>query len=274
MGAAMARTMAKAGLDVRVWNRTRAKAEPLAADGVTVATSPAAAVRDADVVVTMLTDLRAVLDAMRAAAPGLSAGQVWLQTSTVGVAAVAELVEFAAAHDLDLVDAPVLGTRAPAEAGQLVVLGAGSERARQRVAPVTDAVGRRTVWLDTDPASAAASKLKLVLNSWVLATTTGVAEAMALAEGLGLDSGLFADTVAGTTLFSPYLKIKSDVILEGAYPADFALATAGKDADLIVAAARAAGVRLDMANAVAERFRRGVAQGLGDMDMAATFLVS
>ncbi|PBC76743.1 3-hydroxyisobutyrate dehydrogenase [Streptomyces sp. TLI_235] len=274
MGAGMARSLCRAGLDVRVWNRTRSAAEPLAAAGAAVAADPAGAVRGADVVITMLTDGPAVLEVMSATTEGLAAGQVWLQTSTVGPTAFAPLAAFAAAHGLDLVDAPVLGTRRPAEAGRLLVFAAGSERARTASVHALAAIADRTVWLAGDAAGAAASRLKLVVNSWVLATATGAAEAIALAEGLGLDRTVFAETVAGGGLDSPYLQGKAAAVATGDFSPAFGLATAAKDARLIAAEAQAAGLRLDMAAAVAARFARAVEQGHGGKDLAATYLVS
>lgn len=274
MGAGMARSLRRAGLEVRVWNRSQEKAEPLAEAGATVAATPAEAVLDADVIITMLTDGPAVLAAMNAAQAGLTDGQVWLQTSTVGVSAATELAAFAEANGLDLVDAPVLGTRQPAEAGQLLVFAAGSDRAREQAAAALEAVAARTVWLDTDPASAAATRLKLVVNSWVLATVTAAAEAISLAEGLGLEKGLFARTIAGGGLDSPYLQAKAAAILSGDFSPNFGLATAAKDAQLILRDAESAGVRLDMLAAVAERFQRAVKEGHGDKDLSATYLVA
>ena len=274
MGAGMARSLRRAGLEVRVWNRTSERAEPLAQSGAIVAATPAEAVRDADVIITMLTDGPAVLAALNAARAGLSDGQVWLQTSTVGVSAAEELAAFASANALDLVDAPVLGTRQPAEAGQLLVFAAGSDRARELGAAALDAVAARTIWLDTDPAGATATRLKLVVNSWVLATVTAAAEAISLAEGLGLDKAIFSSTIAGGGLDSPYLQAKAAAILSGDFSPNFGLATAAKDAQLILHDADTAGVRLDMLAAVSERFQRAIKEGHGDKDLSATYLVS
>jgi len=274
MGAGMARSLRRAGLEVRVWNRTSERAEPLAQSGAVVAATPAEAVRGADVIITMLTDGPAVLAALNAARAGLSDGQVWLQTSTVGVSAAEELAAFASANALDLVDAPVLGTRQPAEAGQLLVFAAGSDRAKELGAAALDAVAARTIWLDTDPAGATATRLKLVVNSWVLATVTAAAEAISLAEGLGLDKAIFSSTIAGGGLDSPYLQAKAAAILSGDFSPNFGLATAAKDAQLILHDADAAGVRLDMLAAVSERFQRAIKEGHGDKDLSATYLVS
>ncbi|MFI2424474.1 NAD(P)-dependent oxidoreductase [Streptomyces sp. NPDC018955] len=275
MGAAMARNLLRAGHTVRAWNRTRAKAEPLAADGAHIAGTPAEAVESADVVLTMLYDGRATLETMRQAAPALRGGTVWAQSATAGVEGVAELAGFAREHGLLFYDAPVLGTRQPAEAGQLTVLAAGPAEGRDRVTPVFDAVGARTVWTGEDGATAGATRLKLVANSWVLAATTAAGEALALAEALDVAPDGFFDLIAGGPLDMGYLRAKARMILDGRLtPAQFAVTTAAKDARLIVRAGEQHGVRLDVAAASAERFERADAQGRGDEDMAAAYYAS
>lgn len=274
MGAAMARNLCRTGHAVRVWNRTRAKAEPLAADGALVADSPADAVRGAAVVLTMLYDGPAALETMTAAAPGLAPGTVWLQTTTVGPEGLTPLAELADAHGLVFVDSPVLGTKGPAEQGKLTVLGAGPEDARNTVTSVLQAVGERTLWVGDDGASGAATRLKLVCNSWVLTLTHGTAETLALAKGLGVDPMSFLDAVAGGGLDCGYLRVKGAAILQEDYTANFALTTAAKDARLIVAAGAAEGVRLDVAQAGVNRFARAEEQGHGAQDMAATYFAS
>ncbi|MFD5317823.1 NAD(P)-dependent oxidoreductase [Streptomyces sp. NPDC127098] len=272
MGAPMARNLCRAGHDVRVWNRTGSKAEPLAADGATVAGSPAEAVEGAGVVLTMLHDGAATLAAMRSATPGLAEGAVWAQSSTVGTEGLDDLVVLAAEEGLTLVDAPVLGTRQPAEAGELTVLAAGPPAAREPLAPVFSAVGSRALWVGDEVG--AASRLKLVCNSWVLAVTHGTAEALALAKGLGVDPEDFLGAVAGGALDLPYLRVKAAAIRSGELAPSFTVDTAAKDARLILAAAESAGVRLDLAAAGADRFRRASAQGHGGEDMAASYFAS
>ncbi|MFD8201875.1 NAD(P)-dependent oxidoreductase [Streptomyces sp. NPDC059701] len=275
MGAAMARNLARAGLAVRAWNRSRDKAEPLAADGVHVAGSPEEAVRDAGVVLTMLYDGPAALDVMRRAAPGLRPGAAWVQSTTAGLDALADLAAFAREHGLVFFDAPVLGTRQPAEAGQLLVLAAGPADARDTVAPVFDAVGSRTVWTGEDGAAGSATRLKLVANSWVLAATGAVGEVLALSQALGVDPDGFFDAIAGGPLDMGYLRAKAALIRDDALtPAQFAVTTAAKDARLIVEAGERNGVRLDVAAATAERLERAAAQGHGDEDMAAAYFAS
>jgi 3-hydroxyisobutyrate dehydrogenase len=268
MGAGMGRNIVGAGLPLRVWNRTQAKAKALESAGAVVAASPADAVRGADVIVTMLADADTVSDAMTQAAPGLHAGQVWAQTSTVGVAGIEQLGEFASDHGLIFVDSPVLGTREPAEQGALMVFAAGPDDARERVQPVFDAIGRKTVWLGE---AGAASRCKLVVNNWVLALTTGTAETLALARGLDIDPDLFLEAVSGGPLDCRYMQTKAAAIIKDDFTPSFSVDLAGKDARLIVAAGQAAGLRVDVAEAAAAKLGRAAELGLGEKDMAASY---
>ncbi|WP_300009770.1 NAD(P)-dependent oxidoreductase [Pseudonocardia sp.] len=271
MGAGMGHNMLGAGLPLRVWNRTADKARGLADAGAVLAAEPAEAVAGADVVVTMLGDGQHVRSVMERAAP--RAGQVWAQMTTAGIDQGA-LLDLADAYGVLFVDAPVVGTRQPAESGQLLVLAAGAPQARGIVQPVFDAVGRETRWLGEDPAGLAASRLKLVVNSWVLAITAATGETLALARGMAVDPQQFLDAVGGGPLDLPYLQAKAAAILAADWTPNFSVANAAKDADLIVAAARGAGVTLDVAAAAADRYRRVADAGHGDADMAAAYLAS
>jgi 3-hydroxyisobutyrate dehydrogenase len=128
------------------------------------------------------------------------------------------------------------------------------------------------MWLAAE--AGAASRLKLVVNSWVLALTTGAAEALALAKGLDIDPRLFLQLVSGGPLDSRYLQAKGSAILAGDFSPNFTVELAGKDARLITEAADSAGIRLDVAPAVAGRFRRAAELGHASEDMAATYLAS
>jgi 3-hydroxyisobutyrate dehydrogenase len=270
MGVGMARNIAAAGMELRVWNRTHEKAEPLA-DVATVADSPAAAVRGADVVVTMLFDHEAVTDTMRQAAEALGGdgdGVVWLQTSTVGVDGAERLGELAEELGVVYVDAPVLGTKKPAEDGALVVLASGPADARDRIDPVLDAIGSKTIWVGE---AGGGSRLKMAANAWVFTVVEGVAESLALTRELGLDPRLFLESVAGGALDAPYVQLKGGAMLDDRLDPAFGLANALKDAGLIVAAAESAGLELALMPGVRDHFARGVDQGLGDLDMAATY---
>ncbi len=269
----MARNLASAGHDVRAWNRSRDKAQPLTHDGVTVADSPEEAVRGAQAVVTMLHDGEAVRQVMASAVAGAEQGAVWLQATTVGLDDLDDLASLAREHGLKLFDSPVLGTRGPAEAGELVVLAAGPKEGRDRAAAVFDAVGSRTTWTGETPG--AATRLKLVANSWVIAVTAAAGETLSLAEGLGVDPDDFLAAIEGGPLDMGYLRAKTGLIRDGGLsPAQFAVTTAEKDARLIVGAGDGAGVRLDVARAAADRLGRAAALGHGDEDLAAAYYAS
>ncbi|WP_084076690.1 NAD(P)-dependent oxidoreductase [Demequina sp. NBRC 110057] len=272
MGAAMARNLIAAGHDVRVWNRTRERAEPLAADGATVAGSPAHAVAGADAVLTMLFDAAAVREVMAEATPAVPSGAFWIQCTTTSPEDVASLARLADDHGLAFVDAPVLGTRAPAEAGQLTVLAAATPAARPTATEVFDAVGSRTVWTGDDPAAASATRMKLVANSWVLAVNNAAGETTALAETLGVDLDDFLGLIEGGPLDNGYLRAKSGLIRDDALtPPSFAVDTAAKDAALILGVAATKRVRLDGIEAAEARLTRASAKGHGDEDMAAAY---
>ncbi|GAA2582597.1 NAD(P)-dependent oxidoreductase [Actinomadura fulvescens] len=274
MGAAMARNLLKGGHAVHVWNRTRTKAEPLSADGAVVAASPAEAVDGADVVITMLNDGAAVLAAMESAVPGLRSGQIWAQMSTVGLGALQPLAALASEHGLTFVDAPVQGTRQPAEEGRLVILAAGPDAARSALEPVFGAVGQKTLWLGTEGAEGAATRLKLAAVNYGIAMTSIIGESLALTKALGLDPALIGEVVTGGPMDSPYFQAKLRAILSDDFTPSFAVRNAEKDTRLITEAAAKAGVRLDMTEAAGERFRRALALGHGDEDMAASYFAS
>jgi 3-hydroxyisobutyrate dehydrogenase len=184
------------------------------------------------------------------------------------VAGADRLAATARAQGVPYVDAPVLGTRTPAERGELLVLASGPEELRERCRPVFDVVGSRTLWLG--PAGNG-SRLKLVMNSWVLALVTGTAEAMALAGGLGLDPKRFLDTIEGGALDVPYAHLKGGAMIKREFPSAFPLAGAAKDADLIAAAADAAGVRTFVADGARRALHAALDAGHGDDDVAAVW---
>ena len=273
MGRPMARNIAASGIEVRAWNRSREKAEPLAADGVRLADSPFDAAEGADVVLTMLSDSAAVLGTMggeQGAVGSMRPDAVWLQMSTIGEAGTAACIDLATQHGVAYVDAPVLGTKAPAEQGALVVLGSGPEDLRDRLRPVFDAIGQRTMWLGD---AGAGTRLKVVVNSWIVSVVEAGAETIALAEGMGVDPALFLEAIEGGALDLPYLRMKAKAIAERAFEPSFSLRLAAKDARLVQESAGERGLDLPVLDAIRRRLEEGVADH-GDEDVIATFLTS
>ena len=267
MGTGMARSLLRDGMTVRVWNRTAERAQPLAADGATVADSAAAACEGADAVLVMLFDTEAVRATLADAAPGLSADAVILQSSTVGTAGIAEIGRQAADAGWHLLDTPVLGTKQPAEQGSLVVLASGEPALRERAQPVFDAIGSRTVWAGDELGRASA--LKLACNSWVAALTAAAAQALVLARGAGLDPQLVLDALGNGPSDSPYLHVKGKSMIAGEFPPSFALDGVRKDLDLMAELAAGSGVGAPLLDSLRSIYGQASADGHGTDDIAA-----
>lgn len=263
MGAPMAANLARAGFAVRAWNRTAARAEPLATAGVRVAGSPEEAVAESDAIITMLADDAAVLElAPRVLRPGT----VWVQMSTVGADTVERCASLAARAGVRLVDAPVLGTVGPARDGTLLVLAGGDRDTVTRLSPLFSALASRVVHAG-DVGSA--TRLKLVLNMWSLSTVTVMAEAIALCEAAGTAPERFLECIAGGASDSAYARAKAELMRTRDYAPSARLALTAKDTALARDMGAGCGLTLPVVSAVAELMRQGVAAGHGDEDVAA-----
>lgn len=263
MGAGMARSLLRAGHEVAVWNRTVARAEPLAADGAVVAATVTEAVTGADAVLSVLFDADATLAVKPEITAALGAGAVWVQSATVGVPGIAALAEGVGA----IVDAPVVGTRKPAEDGTLTVLASGDPALLDRAAPVFEAIGARTVVAGHE--LGAATKLKLVCNAWVGTLMAGIAQSVEFARVLGVDPALFLTAIDGTPTGAPYAQVKGKAILAGDYATSFAVDGVVKDLDLMVEAAGATGFPPALLSTLRDLYAQVSEAGHGDDDMAA-----
>jgi 3-hydroxyisobutyrate dehydrogenase len=269
MGTPIAQNLLAAGFPVSVWNRTQARAAPLAEAGARLAPSPPEAVKDADVVLTMLADGAAVENVMSGtggALGSLSAGSVWIQMATIGVEWTERLAKLAAEHDIEFVDAPVSGSDGPAREGQLVVLASGPKGVEARLQPIFDVLGRSTLWLG--PAGQG-TRLKLVLNIWLATQVEAVAEAMALAERLGVDQGIFIETIADGPLGSPYAVTKGRGAIAHQFAPGFPLRLAFKDVGLALDAADQLKLDLPVTSALVPRWQEAIADGHADEDVSA-----
>ena len=272
MGSAMARNLLKSGIHVRAWNRSREKAEPLAQDGAQISDTPADAASGVDFLLTMLPDADVIEEAVEEGVlSALAEDGVWLQMSTVGEEGNERLAGLAAEHSVAYVDAPVLGTKQPAEQGQLVVLASGPEELRERSGRIFDVLGSKTVWLGE---AGGGSRLKLVLNNWLVGLLGVLAETVAFAEATGIDPEKFLETIEGGPLGLPYAQIKGTMMVEEDFPPSFSARLARKDAGLVLDAAEARGLRMGIAEAVAARFDEAIEAGHGEEDMAAVYQVA
>ncbi|MDT4931763.1 MAG: 3-hydroxyisobutyrate dehydrogenase [Pseudonocardiales bacterium] len=271
MGAAMARNLAAAGLSTTVWDRSPEATAPLTAAGVAVAASPQEAVADARVVITMLPTAEAVESVIVTGrvAEAFDRGAVWVQMGTIGIEATTRLeTELRRLRpDVTFVDAPVSGSKGPAEAGQLLILASGSPDAEPVVRPAFAAIGRKTVWLGE---AGKGTAMKIVVNAYMSAMIEAVAEALQLAGDLGIDSAALAEVIEGGPLDAPIAIAKLHKMQSGDYAPEFPLEWALKDVDLAVASA--AVDRLPLLEALARQWRSAVDAGHGRQDVSAARL--
>jgi 3-hydroxyisobutyrate dehydrogenase/2-hydroxy-3-oxopropionate reductase len=265
----MAGRLLDAGHEVVVWNRTAAKAGPLLDRGATVAASPRAAAGGVEATIVMVSDPAAlvevtegpegVLAGLASFASG-AAGRLLVQASTVGPSAAARLAE-RMPDGVDLLDAPVLGSIAEAEAGELRVFAGGGRAVFERWRPLLAVLGSPMLVGPVGAGQAA----KLVANSTLFAVLGALGEALALGHHLGLPREIVFEVLAATPL-AAQAERRRPAIESGDYPSRFALSMARKDADLIAQAAEGSGLRL------AEAARRWLADAEtgehGDQDYA------
>jgi 3-hydroxyisobutyrate dehydrogenase len=266
MGHAMATSMLRAGIPTIVWNRRPAATRDLAGLGAEAAETAAEAARRATIVVTMVTDTDAVFSIARdqGMLAALAPGATWVQMSTIGVAGIERVAAMVQAErpDVTLLDAPVSGSKDPAEQGQLTIFASGPEEARPRVAPLFDALGQRTIWVG---AVGAGSRLKLVNNTLVAFAAEAVATSVALAGRVGVETETVIEAVGGGPLVSPWQAAKLDRIAKGEFSAQFALSLALKDVRLALQAA--GDHRFPALACLADEWQQAVDQGLGDQDL-------
>ncbi len=267
MGAGVAGSLRRAGHDVTVWNRTRERAEPLADAGATVVDTPSEAVADAEVVLLTLFDTDAVVDVLEQAAGDAPEEAVWVQASTIGTAGTETVVQLAAKYDITLVEAMMLGTKAPAEQGKLTLLAAGPADVLDGLGSVFEAIAVKTVRAGEQVGQGTA--LKLAANAWIASITAATGQSLAIARSLGLDPALFLEAIDGSASDSPYAHTKGESMIEGTFPAQFALDGLRKDIGLITEAARAAGVSTVLLEALGRVYADASAAGHGGDDIAA-----
>ena len=266
MGHGMATSALRAGIPTIVWNRTPEPTHDLANRGAHVADSAADAARRAKVVVTMVTDADAVVSIARdqGMLGALAPGAIWVQMSTIGVAGIDRVAALVGAErpDVTLLDAPVSGSKDPAEQGKLTIFASGPEEARPRVTTLFDALGQRTVWVGP---VGAGTRLKLVANTWLALGAEALAASVALGRQLGLMTETVAEGLVGGPLVSPWQAAKLPRIATDDFSPQFALSLALKDVHLALQAA--ADDRFIALAALANEWDQVADEGLGREDV-------
>jgi 3-hydroxyisobutyrate dehydrogenase len=266
MGHAMATRAIGAGIPTIVWNRSPEATRDLADLGAEIAESAADAARRAAIVVTMVTDADVVLAIAKdlGMLAALAPGAIWAQMSTIGDGGMQRVVSLVNAErpDVALIDAPVSGSKGPAEEGQLTIFASGPESAGARLAPLFDALGRRTIWVGP---VGTGSKLKLVANTWLALGAEAVNVSVALAHQLGLKTESVIDGLGDGPLVSPWQAAKLPRIARDDFSVQFGLALALKDVHLVLE--DVGRERFPALASLADEWQAVVDLGLGESDL-------
>ena len=268
MGSAMAERLAEAGHQVTIWDRDADHARQAAQDGVAAATDAAAAVSDAAVVITMVTNGEAVRDVAERMLPAMRQDAVWVQASTVGADWADRLRALVDTHRVTTLDAPVSGSTGPARSGTLTWLVSGPASAIELARPVLDSLSERVIIAGE---AQQASRLKLVVNTWMTAATVAIADALAAADRLGVPRATLLEVIGHGPLEMPYALQKAQAMTDGDYTPGFPLELALKDIRLTE---QAEGIQPPLVHAVEERLARAVGAGYEQDDVAAVAAVS
>lgn len=266
MGAAMAQRLVDAGLEVRVWNRSPEKAERFAGTAATVAGSAAEAVEGVDAVLTVLFDADSVRSVADDVLPALAEGAIWIQSSTTGPTAAGELAGRAAEAGVRFLDAPVLGTKGPAEQGKLTALLAGDDADVEAVQPVLDAVSVKQLRVGRPPQ---ASALKIAANAWIATVTAGIGQSLTIAQRLGVDPALFLAAIEGSAVDTPYAQLKGRAVLDRDFAPSFEVTGLLKDVRL--AHAETPGIDPALLDALAGLYASAADAGHGEEDISAVW---
>jgi 3-hydroxyisobutyrate dehydrogenase len=271
MGSGMARNLVSADLATTVWDRSQEATEPLAAAGAEVAASAPEAVRGARVIITMLPTADAIESVIfdGGVAEAFPAGAVWAQMGTIGAEATIGFGEelARARPDVLYVDAPVSGSKGPADTGQLLILASGPPEAEPVVHPAFAAIGRKTVWLGQ---AGQGSKMKLAVNAYMSILIEGVAEALELASQMGIDPAKLDEAIAGGPLDAPIADAKLHKMETGDYAPEFPLQWALKDVKLALEAVD--GASLPLLITLSGQWQAAVDAGHGREDVSAARL--
>ena len=271
MGSRMAANLQKHGNDLVVFNRTRAKAEPLRKQGATVAESPAEVAAQTDVLFTMLSQPEAVAQS----AAGLDGFLVhlrpnttWIDCSTVNPSFSKEMAARAALRSIHFVDAPVSGSAPIAAAGKLVFWVGGEGPDVDKVRPLLLQLGTRIVHVGPTGSGTA---MKLVVNLLLGANMAAFAEALLLGESLGLPQRVIFDALSGMPQVPPFLMSKYKKIESGSYEAEFPLAWMQKDLHLAAVSGYETGAALPLTNSAKELYRLAMRHGHANDDFSAIY---
>ncbi len=273
MGAPMAARILKADYPLMVYNRTAAKAEPLAQLGAGIASSPRALAKKAEIIIAMVTGPEALFELLwgeEGAAAAFSPGQVFINMSSVSPSFTRELGKQLAPTGVSFIDAPVSGTKKPAEEGTLVILAAGKEEKVKELEPLFLTMGKKVIFCGR---AGQGSMMKMFINLLLGLMMTGFSEALNFGRLGGLELEAMLETVFSGAMNAPMFQIKSPNFRDRNHPAAFPLKHLTKDAKFILDTAYELGAPVPGGQMLLHLYRVGVAQGWGDEDISAIIKV-
>ncbi|MDQ6966338.1 MAG: NAD(P)-dependent oxidoreductase [Mariprofundaceae bacterium] len=269
MGQAMAANVLKKGYALSLYNRTPGKADELIASGARLAASPAQVAADSDVIILMLTGPEAV-EAVLEGNDGLLAadmdGKTIIQMSTVPQASPEKWAAQLAEQGITLIDAPVSGSKIPAEQGTLVILAGGPEQTVKAHEELLLSMGKKVIYCGE---AGSGSSMKLCINLLLGIMMQGLAEAVHLAEKSGLDAATLLDAVASGPLSCTLFGLKEEMLKTNTYPAQFPFKHMAKDMQFVMDAAIDCRAWLPLGNEIAGLFSASRNDAIQEMDFAA-----
>jgi 3-hydroxyisobutyrate dehydrogenase-like beta-hydroxyacid dehydrogenase len=269
MGTQMARRVLTAGFPLTVWNRSPERIDSLTSAGARAVETPKALAESSQVVITMVSDAAALGDVLRGDAgllAGLGAGSILVDTSTIGAAAAIEFAGAVRERGADWIDAPVSGSTALAEKGELTLMMGGDRDAIERAEPVLAAFSRKRFHLGGAGAGAA---MKLAVQAVLAVLNEAVAEGLVLAERAGIAREAAYDVFSGGAVAAPFVLYKRDAFVRPAdTPVAFTVDLMRKDLGLVLELAREAGIELAAVHAADEMLVRASDLDLGDDDFS------
>ena len=271
MGSRMAGNLQKAGYDLTVHNRTKEKAQDLLNKGAVWAASPAETAAKADIVFTMLANPDAVEASVfgdNGLLDGLSENSLWVDCSTVNPSYSKKLAKAAAEKGVRFLDAPVAGSKIPAENGELVFLVGGREEDLEEVRPMLEVMGKSVQYQGTHGSGIS---MKMLINLTLGQAMAAFSEAVTLGKAMGLDETKVVETLLNGATAAPFLQGKKDKILNDDYSAEFPLEHMQKDLHLVAQSAYENGVSLPVANMTKELYGLAKQTGKGELDFSAVY---
>ncbi|CAM8955939.1 unnamed protein product [Rhodiola kirilowii] len=269
MGTPMATNLLKAGCDVTVWNRTKSKCDPLISLGAKYKSTPEEVAASCDVTFAMLADPESAFDVATGtygAANGLSPGKGYVDVSTVDGATSKQIGEQIKKTGAMFLEAPVSGSKKPAEDGTLIFLTAGDQPLYEKVSPFLDIMGKSRFYLG-DVGNGAA--MKLVVNMIMGSMMASFSEGLLLCEKAGLDPSVLVKVVSQGAISAPMFSMKGPAMIQSLYPTAFPLKHQQKDLRLALGLAESVSQPTPIAAAANELFKVAKANGLSDQDFSA-----